>query len=110
MPPGTTTLATVRTAVRQRTEMVNSQFVTDAELNSYINASYYELYDLLVQKFGDDYFVATAYLFTADGVADSYTLPSDFYKGLGLDIAIDALNWASVRRFNMGERNDYRSG
>ena len=55
LTPGQTTLGNIRATVRQRADMVNTQFVTDAELNGYISASYFELYDIIIQKFGDDY-------------------------------------------------------
>ena len=35
-------LPQLRTASRQRADMVYSQFVSEAELNSYINASYFK--------------------------------------------------------------------
>jgi len=48
----------IRTAAKQRADLVASQFVTDPEWNSNINASLQELFDMLVQKFGNDYYVA----------------------------------------------------
>lgn len=101
---GQVTLASLRLQVRQKADMVNSQFVTDSELTGYVNSAYYELYDLLVQKFGNDYYVATSYLFTADGTADSYALPLDFYKVLGLEIQDDGTHWSPVRKYSQGDR------
>lgn len=103
-------LSDLITAVRQRADMVNSQFVSDTELTSYINQSYFELYDLLVQKFGDDYYVKTpAYTITTDGTTDQYALPSDFYKLLGVDLLVNGAQGSaiSVKPFNFGERNRY---
>jgi hypothetical protein len=97
------TLAEIRTLVRQRADMEGSQFVTDAEVNKYINASYAELYDILVSRF-DDYFSTTA-TFTLSGGANSYALPSDFYKARGLDLQVNGSDWATVRAFNFQERN-----
>jgi len=74
--PGQTTLGTIRTTVRQRTDKVNSQFVTDPELNGYINSSIQELYDLLIGAYGEDYFSQIPpFLITTDGVNDKYSLP-----------------------------------
>jgi hypothetical protein len=42
------TLAELELAVRREADMVNSQFVTSAELQSYINQSWAELYDRMV--------------------------------------------------------------
>jgi hypothetical protein len=105
----TMTLAELRTATRQRADMVNSQFISDSELNSYINQSYFELYDLLVQKYGDDYYVASPYIFTTDGVNNFFSLPSDFYKLLGVDLALSNTNdsFVTIRPFNFGDRNRY---
>ena len=58
----TMTLAELREASRQRADQENSQFISDSELNSYINQSYFELYDILVQSYGDDYYVANPVL------------------------------------------------
>lgn len=81
-------LSDLRTAARQRADMVNSQFILDAELNSYINQSYFELYDLLVQNYGENYFIATPYTFTTDGTSEFYPLPVDFYKLAGLSVKV----------------------
>lgn len=107
----TMTLAALRTAVRQRADMENSQFVTDAELTSYINQSYFELYDLLVQKYGDNYYVATPSTFVTDGVSLQYNLPADFYKLLGVDLALSTSSdsYVTLKPFNFTERNRYNA-
>lgn len=104
----TMTLAQLRTAVRERSDMVYSQFITDAELNTYINQSAFELYDLLIQKFGDDYYIKTPpYQFQTDGTNYLYALPSDFYKLVGVDLAINnsPSSWTTIWGFNFGARN-----
>lgn len=102
------TLPQLRTASRQRADMVNSTFITDAELNSYINASYFELYDLLVQKYGNDYYM-TQYSFQLQGNVSRYDLPADFFKLLGVDLEISAGpdGYVSLRPFTLAERNRY---
>lgn len=116
--PGTMTLLQLRTASRQRSDMVNSQFVTDSEFNSYINQSYFELYDLLVQKYGNDYFVATPLSFTTDGQAYLYPLPDGtlysaapaFYKILGADLNLNTNandSFITIPPFMFAERNRY---
>ena len=75
----TMTLAQLRTAARQEADMVNSQFVSDSEFNTYINQSCFELYDLLIQKFGDDYYIKNPpYTFTTDGTSYLYALLATF--------------------------------
>lgn len=75
--PRTFTLAQLRTLVRQRADRENDPHVTDTEINSYISASYGELYDLLVQS-GLPYFKATQTIVTT-GSSNPYALSSDFY-------------------------------
>lgn len=112
----TMTLAQLRTAIRERGDFKNStgdytnSFITDSELNSYINQSYFELYDLLIQKYGDDYFVKVPpYSFQTDGQNQFFNLPSDFYKLLGVDLALSNTtdSFVSIWGFNFGDRNRY---
>lgn len=122
--PGVTTLATIRTAAARRADLAtpsSSTFVTTSEWDANINASYAELYDLLVQKFGDDYFVAGTpdnwYQFTTttsagyvlpDGsstykLVDAATAPA-FYKLLGADAKYGS-EWVPLKPFQFIDRN-----
>jgi hypothetical protein len=105
----TMSLADLRSAVRQRADMVNSQFVSDTELNSYINQSYFELYDLLIAQYGNNYYVANPYSFVTDGTNFLYSLPSDFYKLLGVDLALSNTldSYVTIRPFEFIDRNRY---
>lgn len=125
MAAGSMTLLQLRTACRERADMENQSgsydnaFITDPELNGYINQSYYELYDILVQKFGDDYFVAEPLEFEADGSSQLYPLPDGelydeapaLYKFMGLDLAIGGSDapdsWVTIRPFMFADRNRY---
>lgn len=105
------TLAEIRTQVRQRANMETSQFVTNAELLLYINASYGELYDVLVSRY-EDYFIKldpTTFLpptYTVASGSSRIALPSDLYKLRGIDVQHSSPNdWFDVPRFNLGERN-----
>lgn len=99
------TLTQLRTEVRRRADMENTQFVTDAELTNYINNSYAELYDLLISKY-EDYFMADPVQFTLSGTTTTYTLPSDFYKLRGIDTQDGGGSpWSPVDRFNFEDRN-----
>jgi hypothetical protein len=106
---GQTTLLAIRTLIRERADMVNSQFITDSELTSYVNLSYYELYDLLVTKYGNNYFVQTPYTFVTDGIKEQYDLPADFFKLLGLDLWLNgsADSRVTLRPFTFADRNRY---
>lgn len=113
----TMTLTQLIQAVRQRSDMVNSQFVTDSEVTSYINQSYFELYDLLVQSYGDDYYVAPALQFQTDGSTFLYPLPDGtlysgapaFYKLLGVDLELanQTDSFVTIKNFMFGDRNRY---
>lgn len=110
MATGVTTLGTIRDKLRQRIDRVGSNFFLDTELNGWISDSYKELYDILVQKFGDDYYVADPYEFTTDGTSDTFDLPEDFYKLLGVDLSLTGGNpsgWVTLKPFMMAERNRY---
>ena len=91
--------------VRQRADVVGSTFVTDAELNAYINASYAELWDL-VCKSDPERFTTSANLTVAAG-ADSTALPADFYQLVGCDLYVSGSPnpWITLTRMPWNERN-----
>jgi len=114
----TLTLQQIIDQTRQRADFVNSQFVTDAELTNYINQSYFELYDLLVSKYDNDYFVAPPLQFQTNGQDQFYPLPDGvLYNGapallklLGVDLCISPTqndSWITIRQFNWVDRNRY---
>lgn len=87
--------------------MVDNEFVTDSELNSYINFAIADLHDLLVESYSNDYFIESQTSTTVSGVAD-YALPSDFYKLRGVDIKLLGNDFINVRPFNFNERNRFQ--
>lgn len=101
---GNVTLAEIRLLARQRANQEKSLFISDAEFTAYVNGSAAELYDLLAQKYGDDYFVADPFTIVADGVIDRFALPAGFYKLLGVDQVCGA-GQIELRPFRMAERN-----
>lgn len=104
----TLTLLQLRTRARERSDQVNSTFISDAELTGYVNQSAYALYDLLCQKYGDAYFVKTPpATITTDGTNETFALPTDLYKLLGVDLQTNGApnGWLTLRPFNMAERN-----
>lgn len=128
--PGQMTLSQLRLLSKQKADRVNSQFVTDSEWNVYINQSYFELYDILVQKYGNEYFVAQPAQFLTfgsspssgsqfyalpDGIktflaADGSTfVPKAIYKLLGVDLGIGTNNnaWITLKKFMFISRNRY---
>lgn len=109
--PGVTTLGALRLAAQQRADMENSAFLSTAEWNSNINASCAQLWEKLIEAYGSDYEVASAYSITTDGTNDHYALPADFFKLLGVDLSLanPASNqgWVTVWRFNFASRNQF---
>lgn len=129
---GTLTLSDLMTQSRQRADQIPQNyvptltgtdfFVVESELISYINQSYFELYDLLVQKYGNDYFVAPPLQFTTDGQNFFYPLPDGtnysgapaFYKVMGFDLNLapqespgQNLSYITIPPFMFAERNRY---
>ena len=100
----TKTLLQLRTEARQRADMESSQFVSDSELTNYINAAYFELYDLLVGQF-EDYFTINTTVAVAPG-ASSFPLPTNFYKLRAVDYQnTGPTDWVTVQRYQLQERN-----
>lgn len=102
----TVTLATLRTMARRRADMENSSFVTDTELNEYINTAIKRLYDLLVMA-NEDYYT-TSDTVTTDGTSKEFNLPADFYKIKGLDYNLNGTT-RSMKPYPFNERNDFQN-
>ena len=111
----TVTLLEMRDEAKQRADMVNSNFVTDAEWTTYINASAAWLYDLLVSAYGSDYFVSEQDLTTVANT-DFYlfsafdTPVTDFYKMVGVSLVITSDEEIPLRTFMFRNRDRYKSG
>lgn len=101
-------LGQVRLMSQQRADKVNSNFVTLPEWNTYINQSYFELYDLLVTVY-EDYFVKEPLVITTTGITNQVTLPTDFYKLMGVDLGLtNSQNaWVTLKKFDFIARNRY---
>lgn len=113
---GQLSLGQVRLMSQQRADRVGSNFVTVPEWNTYINQSYFELYDLLTTVY-EDYYMATPLTFQVDGVTQLYPLPNGvlysgarpFYKLLGVDLGLDASTnaFVTLKKFDFISRNRY---
>lgn len=95
--------------VRQQSNTEYSQFVTDPEIVNYLDRAYRELYDILTTEY-EAYNVAPAYKFATTAGVDTYALPENFYKLLGVDLNIDANRSLTLRPFMVSERNRFQSG
>lgn len=114
-PTAEMALGQIRLASQQRADRVGSNFVSLAEWNSYINQSYFELYDILITLY-EDYYV-NSITFQTDGTTSQYPLPdgtlysaaSPFYKLWGVDIGLAANTngWVTLKKFDAISRNRY---
>ena len=98
------TLGYLKDQVRARADQQHSQFIKDAELVEFINGSVSALYDMLV-KVAEDYFV-TSHTFSIVQGTNEYTLPTDFYKVLGVDYLVNSKP-VPMSRFNFRDRHLY---
>lgn len=100
------TLANLRTRVRERANMENSTFVSDSELNRYINYSINDLRDKMIIKTGEEYFADTGTITLVDGT-EEYNLPADFYKVISCQIKGNDDLYYPMKRFEYSEMNDF---
>ena len=91
----TRTLLQLRDESRQRADMEDTNFVSDAELTGYINASGAELYDILVTTYSDYYLTSTTSAITT---GNSITVPTDFYKLRGVDFQLTSTDWITLTK------------
>lgn len=119
--PGQINLGMLRYQSKLRADKLNSEFLTTDEWNININKSMFSLFDILVTKYGDDFFLASPYTFATTGET-SYDLPdgsTDFdvdgvtppavYKLLGVDCGVAVGNnaWVTLPRYNWIDRNRF---
>ncbi len=123
--PGQINLGYLRYLSQLRADKLNSQYLTTDEWNSNINQSMYELRDILVTKFGDDYFLAPPLFITLTGLA-FYPLPDGsnypvngsnapaLLKLNGVDVNLygasdlnSNASWLPLPRFNWSDRDKY---
>ena len=108
--PGGTTVANIRLECQQRTDLLGSPNITTQEWNSMINQSFKELWNIIAQKFGDDYYVASPYTYTTINGIQFYPLPVDFKALLGVEVALnpgDPNSWITIKQFEFIQRNLY---
>lgn len=103
----TSSLSDITLRAQQRADMVNGTFISTSEWTSMVNASASALWDRLVEAYGSDFEVASAYSITTDGTNDSYTLPTDFYRLLGVDLQLNGSQYVTIWKFNFADRNRY---
>lgn len=102
------TLGSLITSVRQEAEMVGDQFVTDLEVTSYLNSELAELYGLMLQAYGTDYFVSSQMVAVVANT-DTYALAADFLKLIHVRQALGGVptQYLRCRRMNRAEADSY---
>ncbi len=121
---GTMSLGQVRLLSQQKSDRVNSNFVTLPEWNSFINLAADELYDLITTTF-QDYNMYQPVYFTTSGNTSSYALPDGvttfqdangnnivpppIYKLSGIDLGLNNApnGFVTVQKYNFIDRNRY---
>jgi hypothetical protein len=114
--PGQINLNYLRYQSKLKADKLFSEFLTKDEWDFNINQSVLRLYDLLITKFGDKYFLAPPLQFNTNGT-QAYPLPDGalyngapaLYKLAGVDAGINASNnqWFTLPKFNWMDRNRY---
>lgn len=105
MAQSVTATATILKA-RQRADAETADqanaVVTDTELLSVLNDAYRNLYDLIANIAGHQYFATSASV-----AATTFTLPADFYRALGVDFPnyFGTGQPYTAKRFNFADRN-----
>lgn len=110
MPSGVYTLAQLRLRAQERCDLVGTAFITNSEWLSLLNASYQELYAIIVQAFGTDYYVqtpSTGVTITTNGIDQFFPLASDFFKLLGVDLQVTPSLWVPLKPFAFADRNQF---
>ena len=119
--PGQINLGMLRYQSQLRSDKLNSDFLTTDEWNININKSMFRLFDTLVTKYGEDFFLASPYTISTTG-AKNYPLPDGsnafavgnvipprVYKLLGVDCGVAVGNnaWVTLPRYNWIDRNRF---
>lgn len=120
--PGQINLGYLRYMSKLKADKLFSEFLTDDEWNFNINQSANRLYDLLITKFGDKYFLASPLqiptsLFTVSHGMAYVSMPNGslfdgadaLYKLAGVDVSVNPGNgqWFTLPKFNWIDRNRY---
>ena len=117
---GQINLGYLRYLSQLRADKLNSQYLTTDEWNSNINQSAFFLYNILVTKWGEDYFFAPPLIIPLTGL-QYYPLPNGInyggapaiYKLNGVDANISGVSpgpnagWVPLSRFNWSDRDKY---
>lgn len=102
-------LSELRTEVRRRGEY-RSPYISDSELNSYINGSCAHLYNVFAEQ--DPSLYLTQGSISVVSGTESYSLPATFYKAVSVNIpySTSPTGYISAQRIGWQERHAYSGG
>jgi len=101
----TRTLTNLIADVRAVADIEGDLHVTDAQITEFLNQGITELYDMLVEARGHEYYLTSGTVATVSGT-ETYSLPTDFMELHKVDIAVNGSNW-DLTPYSLHERNDY---
>lgn len=99
-------LQTMQNSVRSLADQLDNDYVTQAELATYLNKELDYVYDLVIQSYEDQYLSSQSLTILAG--TQNYALPTDFLKLKGVDIILSAGNPLAVltlKPFDWNKRN-----
>lgn len=105
---GIASLGYLRLQAQERADMVNSEFLSLTEWNRIITQSCKQLYDILMSKYGDEYYLQKTYTWTTSGADQLYPFPADFYKSFLVEVALnpnDPNSWVTLRQYQRIQQN-----
>jgi hypothetical protein len=101
------TLTEVLRRARKRADMTGSRFFEDQDCVDLFNSAYADMYDLVVGAY-DNYYVSEDTITLTSGT-DTYDLPDDFYKLVGVDFLTGG-TYITLFPFVEAERNQPFAG
>lgn len=96
----------LRDDIRLEARMENSSFVTDAQINHFINQAIAGYHDMISEEDESVFRSSTTGTTDANGLL---TLPTDFHRLIGVDVDTTARLKTTARRLDWGDRNRYFS-
>lgn len=97
------TLRSIAERARVHADMRDTNFISDDEILAMLNETYPELYDELVTAY-ENYYVSETTI-AISNTTSTYSLPSDFYKIIGVDYEVNTGTYITLKPFMEAERN-----
>ena len=105
----TKTLKQIRDRAKLLADMENSEFISESEWNANINDSCQQLYNILCEVRGQEYYATTDTSSATVSGTTLYSLPADFFFLLDLTLD-DGVRYVNPHTFELKERASLLSG